>query len=484
MRETYVISDLHLGGRSAGAAGATDPGFAICTQGATIARFIRDLANGSSADGSIELVINGDFLDFLTEPSADSNSWTSLHSVESAALAFRRVCEREHLVFSALEHFLCRGNRLVMTLGNHDLELTYPVIRQLLRERLNVVNGTDFEFIFDGEAYTVGDAVIEHGNRYDRYNQVDHDAFRRFRSQLSRGLDGSNLMPSAPVGSCLVSEVINPLKEKYRFIDLLKPENEGMLPLLLTLEPAARTTITRAIKVLLRGATHGLRDSVTPLRAGEIGSTGGSSQVYQGDLVSAPSRAPEPVGILTDELRRTMSTADSQVFMDALFGPVDRELGEIGSREQLQSLLQLLAYPSSDFKARLGLLMKAVRVLQTDTSFELTIDADKPYLSAARTLIRNGGFKFVIFGHTHLAKKIELETGAYLNSGTWANLMRFPKSIFDVDANIANDALREFVMDVGRNDVEKYFYFRPTYVRLISSADRRVVSADLMEYEG
>jgi UDP-2,3-diacylglucosamine pyrophosphatase LpxH len=475
VRETYIISDLHLGGRSPGTAAATDPGFQICTQGATIARFVRDLACRRSSDMSVELVINGDFVDFLTEPSADSNSWTSLHSAESAALAFQRVCEREEVVFSALEHFLSCGNRLVMTLGNHDLELTFPIVRRLLRERLKVVGGTDFEFVFDGEAYTVCNALIEHGNRYDRYNQVDHDAFRRFRSQLSRGLDVARLRPPAPVGSRLVSEVINPLKEKYRFIDLLKPENEGMLPLLLALEPATRTNIARALQILMPGTTHGLRDSVTPFRAGEIGAHATSLPVYPGDLVSMTNQPPSQAGVLTQELRKTMSTADSELFMGALFGPAGRGLGEIGSYDQLRGLLQLLAYPSSDFDARLGVLMKAIQVLHADKSFELTSEADEPYVSAARTLMRDGGFKFVIFGHTHLAKKIDLEGGAYLNSGTWANLMRFPNSIFGDDQDVANKALREFVMDVGRNDIEKHLDFRPTYVRLVSSADQGVV---------
>src|SRR5207244_2236158 len=90
---------------------------------------------------------------------------------------------------------------------------------------------------YDNEAYTVGDALIEHGNRYDRYNQVDHDALRRARSLQSRGLrpaDHGVVLKPAP-GSRMVAEVMNPIKARFPFVDLLKPETEAVLPILLTL---------------------------------------------------------------------------------------------------------------------------------------------------------------------------------------------------------------------------------------------------------
>ena len=86
-------------------------------------------------------------------------------------------------------------------------------------------------FIFDGEAYPIGDALIEHGNRYDGWNAIDYDALRRVCSLKSRGqaIPPSLRLPP-PAGSQLVAEVMNPIKRSYPFIDLLKPENTAALP--------------------------------------------------------------------------------------------------------------------------------------------------------------------------------------------------------------------------------------------------------------
>ena len=44
--------------------------------------------------------------------------------------------------------------------------------------------------------------------------------------------------------------------------------------------------------------------------------------------------------------------------------------------------------------------------------------------------LSKGGFRYVVFGHTHQAKSIEFESGRwYFNSGTWADVLRFPFEI-------------------------------------------------------
>ena len=71
----------------------------------------------------------------------------------------------------------------------------------------------------------------------------------------------------------------------------------------------------------------------------------------------------------------------------------------------------------SDWKKRLPALLKAVRVVQQDESFDPAIETSPEYLEAAQELAR-GGYRYVVFGHTHLAKRIPLDGGgAYLNSG-------------------------------------------------------------------
>src|SRR4029079_11704760 len=116
-------------------------------------------------------------------------------------------------------------------LGNHDLELTLPGPSALLHETLGAGR---ISFLFGGEALALGDGLIEHGNRCDPWNLVDHDSLRAIRSDISRRFEPLPVFP-APPGSKLVVDVMNSVKKELRFVDLLKPETDAVLPLLVAL---------------------------------------------------------------------------------------------------------------------------------------------------------------------------------------------------------------------------------------------------------
>ena len=62
--DAYVISDLHLGGVYPTTNDPEDRGFRICTHVPELTRFIDAL---TAKPGPLELVINGDLIDFLAE---------------------------------------------------------------------------------------------------------------------------------------------------------------------------------------------------------------------------------------------------------------------------------------------------------------------------------------------------------------------------------------------------------------------------------
>jgi len=89
--EIFVISDLHLGGK-ADEDGAR--GFRICTQESKLADFIDSLT--AIRDPLVELVINGDMVDFLAEETGDERlKWSPFHYPESTAVAqLNKIVER------------------------------------------------------------------------------------------------------------------------------------------------------------------------------------------------------------------------------------------------------------------------------------------------------------------------------------------------------------------------------------------------------
>ena len=82
----YVISDLHLGGAPPASPG--ERGFQLCTQVDALAAFIDQLAGqAADPDNRLELVINGDFVDFLAEegPAAAGGSpWSPVSRASRA----------------------------------------------------------------------------------------------------------------------------------------------------------------------------------------------------------------------------------------------------------------------------------------------------------------------------------------------------------------------------------------------------------------
>lgn len=249
----------------------------MCTRVSELVAFIRSLPQRSIRQ-TVELVINGDFVDFLAEQDDDAGSGPSgacwrpfIISPDKAVRVFRRIAKRDAALFDALRRYLCRGGRLTLLLGNHDVELSLPAVRRELESVLDS-DGRDLAFVYDGEAYRVGPVLIEHGNRYDRWNVVPHDALRRLRSSQSRGEEQKTFF-DPPAGSHLVAGVLNQIKKDFPFVDLLKPENESVLPILLALAPEYRRHIFAVARLAARAHLRPYDATVSAATRGDMATT-------------------------------------------------------------------------------------------------------------------------------------------------------------------------------------------------------------------
>ena len=264
-RELFIISDLHVGGRY----GKTenDRGFRINTHVADLTQFVKNVAAvGSQRKRHVELVINGDFVDFLAQQGPAGHPWRAFVKEPLEAVStFNQIVEQDTDLFTALKDLLAGGTDLTLVLGNHDVELSLPAVRQRLSDTLDVNAKGKLRFVYDGEAYVVGNVLIEHGNRYDGFNVIDQDRLRRMRSAQSRRQepnDDAEFLP--PPGSQLVEKVMNPIKVDYPFVDLLKPETEAVIPLLIALEPGFASEITRLWRLWRLKSSAGKNAPVAP----------------------------------------------------------------------------------------------------------------------------------------------------------------------------------------------------------------------------
>ena len=454
MRTTlFCISDLHLGG----APGEGDaPGFQMCPAAGQrqLAAFIR-WAGAQSQDGQrVHLIIAGDIVDFLAEK--EFQPFTASDTASEAKL--REIIKRTQEVFDALAGFVKDGGQLTLMLGNHDLELCFPQTRRLLLERLGPGR---VEFLYDNQAFTLGPVLIEHGNRYDEWNAVPHDQLRHARSHLSRG-EPTDFEPLP--GSEVVYRIVNELKGRYSFVDLLKPEDSGMLPLLALLDG--------------RLWQHARSFVVQGWRAFRIRYDQERQPQNENYIAAAPAD-DERLIRLADEVA-TGGSADEvgHVMGEPPFVDKWKQADEETRQRWLERLLSVFR-----------------NWVQThDLAFAVEHEAEK-YLKAVRRSVE-AGFKVVVYGHTHMVKRVDVQvkvngeekTGVYLNTGTWADLMRLPEEIFTAPEEDARAALREFAEAIASNQISPWRTRLPTFARIeLESNDRNewwLLSADVHFFDG
>jgi UDP-2,3-diacylglucosamine pyrophosphatase LpxH len=431
IHHVYIISDLHLGG-APGADG--QPGFQICppqTQ-LTMAAFL-DRLPANPADTDCHLVIAGDIVDFLAEEPFESFTMDP----QVALTKFQNIVKHTAPVWAALRRFVGeRGGALTLMLGNHDIELSLPATRQAL---LNEVGPGRVNFIYDNEAFVLGPLLVEHGNRFDAWNAVPHGALRRVRSQLSRRLPATPNFPALP-GSRLVVDVMNPLKKDYPFIDLLKPEDAGALPIAAALGAGGLTDIWKFFGNYRRQHAVDYDESQEPLDPELIASAPNEDQaMYDAARDIAAGGDATQIGFVGDLLAGARDAIDEkkrQLRRDALFKAFEKTLSK-----------------------------------HTDT-FD-TGREEAVYLRAAQRSAK-AGFKAVVYGHTHLAKRIAIgadSQSVYLNSGTWADLMRVPPAVWSVDKAAGRKAMEAFVDDLENSRLGAWRRSCPTYARVDLEGD-------------
>ena len=418
----FIVSDLHLGGEAGQDGG---PGFQMCppsTQTLMASFFARLPAPTSDRD--VRLVIAGDIVDFLAE--REFRAFTSDETETREKLKF--ILQRTTGIWEALADFVKRGGALTLMLGNHDIELALPSARRMLLDQLGKGR---VDFIYDNEALTLGPLLIEHGNRFDGWNAVAHGALRKVRSRLSRGLPAGEF-PAMP-GSRMVVEVMNPIKRDYSFVDLLKPEDAGVLPILAGLGAGGLDEAWRGFKFYRKSQAVDYDEEHEP-----------TEETYIADI---PSEDEALYALAQDIAAGGDATQVSGIDLTGLRDSVTdmvRKLRRSGLKK---------AFLSEPVQKR------------HRQAFKVTYE-DPTYLTAAKAA-KNRGFRVVVFGHTHLVKRVPLgDNAVYLNTGTWADLIQAPKAVWGEDKALGEQILDRFVNDLEKDDVAQWRRSLPTYAKI------------------
>lgn len=178
--------------------------------------FLEYYSSQDYQDLNVELVINGDFLDFLAVPYVefyDDEFWS-----ETAALAKLRMIMTAHVgVLESLKKFLSKPNKsIVYIIGNHDAEFVFDSLKE---EFLNFFGEFKKNIILSNSITThipVKGVSIQHGHQYERAHEFDQE------NAVVETLNGEKYF-IPPWGSYYVTNVVNKYKHERSFINSVRP---------------------------------------------------------------------------------------------------------------------------------------------------------------------------------------------------------------------------------------------------------------------
>ncbi|PQP35150.1 hypothetical protein C6A37_04055 [Desulfobacteraceae bacterium SEEP-SAG9] len=430
--ELYVVSDIHLGGRR-----HNQDNFQIFNRGKRLGNLIDHIAN-QRLNEDVCLVLNGDIIDSLAEEEVPGyialNEDTALRMMDHLFTdpSFKPV-------WDGLDSFVNSPRRhLVFVVGNHDIELALPIVEQAVRQRLAHTEDAMGRILFathgGGFACRVAGARVfcTHGNEVDGWNSVDFGKLGELSNAINAGraVDPSKWKPNP--GTRLVVDVMNNIKQRYPFVDLLKPEVTAVAAVLMALDKDLFKTVD------LKEAFPVLRDRIQNelVKKKLLGASD-----YDFSKVPTPDLAEETAMQL---LGPSFQEAVQQQRRDTLHPSEDDLLRE--AEHAVHNGQSAVAMAAEQDKQEtlgvwdivtgwIGLVPKVEglrRALKDWLEDDRTFDVDYPDDLYQEMQSRIGSqVDFLVTGHTHKPRALVLKGGGryYYNCGTWIRTLHLTEEV-------------------------------------------------------
>jgi hypothetical protein len=263
-----------------------------------------------------------------------------------------------------------------------------------------------------------------------------------------------------------VIDVMNDVKARFPFVDLLKPETSAVPAIVFAVDPQAAKRIAGLAPVAVRLAVDAAR-----LKAGL--------------LAEEPSAAAQP-GSDEAAVRQLLgagfpSVAAQKLDTDSLLQKVELELqaGPASGTGTQQPEVEMLGVgglfvdrllkrdPAENLREALQSWLGNDRTFEPDMEDATFCDLDRSV---------SADVDFVVAGHTHLERALRRKSGrgVYFNSGTWIRLIRLTKDMLSSQEAFkpvfrALTAGTVSELDRARHDNESLVIHRPTVVEIAES---------------
>jgi UDP-2,3-diacylglucosamine pyrophosphatase LpxH len=423
---TIIVSDLHVGG------GPDDAGDDHVYDSNQFVRFLQTVGSEHAGrTGPVELIINGDFLEFAqVAPHAYALGSASYWCSQAESLQKLEVILKGHAdIFEAIARFQGLGHRVTIAAGNHDVDLYWPAVQDRLCAKAGPV-----EFEVGHETYSRYDGalVIGHGHMYDPANRFSH-----WDNPILAEPSGDDRLEMCP-GTIFMVKFVNWLETQYPFSDNIKPvtalgrllwrENKlGLLSVAWTISKfAARHPLSTT-----------MRTSETPPDVGRVLRQNFSLRpAFKKAVIDLYRKAVDSEGS-DEKIAGALATEQGMVdFLAAMIENIPPDTWLPVFDRDLPQTLSL-----GDERSRtLAIIPSALK------NEKLTLQ------NAARKLFLTGA-KVVVFGHTHQPDRLEEKGKQYFNPGSWTRYVEMDDMAGLSLADLKNEADFPYALNFVR--VEK-----------------------------
>lgn len=167
----------------------------------------------------VELVINGDFFDFLNVPYL--GEFEEVITEEVATYKTEKIIEGHPLVMEALKSFAAHpGKTIKYLIGNHDADLFFPKVQEMITRRWDPDGGYPSQkvvIVADRDRlHYPGGVEIHHGNQFEAVHVLNFQ-----KPLLTHSLAEPVL--NIPWGSFFVLKIINRLRHERDYLDKIRP---------------------------------------------------------------------------------------------------------------------------------------------------------------------------------------------------------------------------------------------------------------------
>ena len=177
-RHTFVLSDVHLAEALSGEGAWMRYRQRQFFQDGDFRRMVDEILATVQPNDEVDLIFGGDFIEF-EGPRVVNGELEAGHAPRTEAESVQtleRVLADHEVFFRAIADVVRAGHRVVFVVGNHDVQLSFPRVQELLRSHIAAL----VPELSDAEHnrrirvrtwfYQTADGIhVEHGHQYDAY---------------------------------------------------------------------------------------------------------------------------------------------------------------------------------------------------------------------------------------------------------------------------------------------------------------------------